>query len=81
MGFKAKAMPEALSTLMEMGVCGKTWRSLRRQHNQVISQVVSAKALYSASVEDLDTTVCFLACHEMRLDPKKIPAPVTDLLE
>jgi hypothetical protein len=38
------------------------------------------KALYSASEEDLDTVICFLAFHETRDDPKKKQYPVVDLL-
>jgi hypothetical protein len=35
-------------------------------------------ALYSASVLDLETTICFLADQEMRLEPKKTPYPVVE---
>jgi hypothetical protein len=38
------------------------------------------KALYSASEEDLDTVICFLAFHDTRDDPKKKQYPVVDLL-
>jgi hypothetical protein len=44
------------------------------------SIVASAKALYSASVLDLDTVSCFLALHEIRLGPKKMAKPLVDIL-
>jgi len=42
--------------------------------------VAFAKALYSASVLDLETVACFLALHEIRLDPKNTAKPPVDLL-
>ncbi|GKD07440.1 hypothetical protein Tco_1187125, partial [Tanacetum coccineum] len=39
----------------------------------------SAKALYSASVEDIETTNYFLDDQDMRQEPRKIAEPETDL--
>jgi hypothetical protein len=44
------------------------------------SAVASAIALYSASVLDLDTVLCFLALQEIRLDPRNTAKPPIDLL-
>jgi len=44
------------------------------------SAVALARALYSASVLDLDTVACFLALHEIRLEPRKIAKPPVDFL-
>lgn len=49
--------------------------------SQVTSQVVRAIALYSASGEDLATTICFLLFHEIGDVPRSIQYPVLDLLE
>ncbi|GKB35877.1 hypothetical protein Tco_0880819 [Tanacetum coccineum] len=47
----------------------------------VILQEQYAKALYSASVDDRETTGCFFECQEMRVFPRKILKPEMDLLE
>ena len=39
-----------------------------------------AKARYSASVDERDTTFCFLDFQQMREDPRMMQKPVTDLL-
>ena len=39
-----------------------------------------ARALYSASKDDLDTVVCFLDDQEIGLDPKKTIKPAVDFL-
>ncbi|GKD14284.1 bZIP transcription factor 16-like protein isoform X2, partial [Tanacetum coccineum] len=41
-------------------------RSFRRYCSQVILQEQSASALYFASVEDLEITICFLECREIK---------------
>jgi len=46
---------------------------MRSQDN---SAAVVAKARYSASVEDLDTMLCFLEDQEMGLGPRKTSKPV-----
>lgn len=47
------------------------FKSLKICLTQVISAVVWARALYSASVELLDTKVCFFDCHEIGFSPRK----------
>jgi hypothetical protein len=49
-------------------------------YTHMISAVILARALYSASVLDLDTVACFFTVHDMRLLPKKIANPLVDLL-
>lgn len=44
-------------------------RSNEFSHN--ISMITDAKLRYSASVEDLATTDCFLELHEIKLLPRK----------
>lgn len=44
------------------------------------SAVASAIALYSASVLDLDTVLCFRAFQEIRFDPRNTAKPPVDLL-
>jgi hypothetical protein len=39
-----------------------------------------AIALYSVSILDLETVACFLALHEIKLDPKNTAEPGVDLL-
>ena len=41
---------------------------------------MEAIARYSDSTDDLDTVVCFLVFHEMRVPPRKIQYLVTDRL-
>ena len=57
----ARAIVEILSHRILTGVGTDTCKSLRREH----SQVISAKALYSASVEDLKIRGCFFEYHNM----------------
>ncbi|GJU33230.1 putative reverse transcriptase domain-containing protein [Tanacetum coccineum] len=66
-GLLERAIVEALSHMTRAGVGTITLRSCRRHFSHEISQVLSAKALYSASVEDLETIIFFLDCQEMRL--------------
>ena len=72
MGFLARAIVEALSHIAKDGVGTVTCKSKSRHLSHEILQVLSAKDLYSDSVELLDTTVCFFDCQEMRLCPRKI---------
>jgi len=44
------------------------------------SVAVTARALYSASVEDCDTVCCFFYDQEMGLEPKNITNPVVESL-
>lgn len=46
----------------------------------MISAVVSARARYSASVEERDTTSCFLLFQAIREEPRKIENHVVDFL-
>ncbi|GJY25631.1 hypothetical protein Tco_0400357 [Tanacetum coccineum] len=78
--FEAKALVDSLSQYIGMGVVVLTCKSLKRQCNHVISHVQSAKALYSASVKDLETTNCFLDDQYMRHESRKIANPKTDIL-
>jgi hypothetical protein len=53
---------------------------IRKDCSHVISAIVLAIALYSASVEDLDTVACFLELQDIRLEPKKTHNPPVDRL-
>lgn len=57
MGFLARAIVEALSHIAKDGVGTVTCKSKSRHLSHEILQVLSAKDLYSDSVELLDTTV------------------------
>ena len=46
----------------------------------MISQGVTAIALYSASADDLETVDCFFALQEINESPKKTQYPVIDFL-
>ena len=46
----------------------------------MISQGVTAIALYSASADDLEIVDCFFALQEINESPKKTQYPVTDFL-
>ena len=48
--------------------------------NHCSSHDKEANALYSASVEDLETVFCFLDFQQTREEPMRIQKPVTDLL-
>ena len=56
-------------------------KTLRSCCSQMISLVVAAKALYSASAEDLEMVGCFFDFQEMSESPKKMQNLVTDFLE
>jgi hypothetical protein len=56
------------------------FNSLRSVCTHIISAVVSAIALYSASVIDLDTVLYFLAFQEIKFEPKNTAKPPVDLL-
>jgi hypothetical protein len=45
---------------------------------QRISEEVTARLRYSASVDDRETVGCFLADQEIKLGPRKIAKPVVD---
>jgi hypothetical protein len=46
----------------------------------MITVVALAMVLYSVSVLDLETVGCFLANHDIRLDPKNITNPPMNFL-
>ena len=54
--------------------------SVRSFYTHNISAVAFAKALYSASVEDLETVGCFLAVQEIKLSTRNTAKPPVDLL-
>ena len=54
--------------------------SLSKAVSHVTSQVVKARALYSASAVDLATTDCFFVFQEIGEDPRRTQKPVVDLL-
>src|ERR1044072_4918155 len=54
--------------------------SCKRDWTHSISAAVLAKLLYSASVLDLATKVCFLELHEIKFGPKKRQELEVDLL-
>ncbi|MCH80096.1 hypothetical protein A2U01_0000858 [Trifolium medium] len=53
------------------GMVMETWSSLRRLKSHMISEVVAATALYSASVDDLPTLLCILDSHDIGFGPRK----------
>ena len=73
--WRATWLPQKRAAAMGWAI----WKSWSNERSQVISQVVIAMALYSASPEDLETIDCFLECQEMRESPRKTQNPVTDL--
>jgi hypothetical protein len=48
-----------------------TFKSFNKNNSQINSHVAVERALYSASDEDLETVICFLAFQEIREFPKK----------
>jgi hypothetical protein len=48
--------------------------------NHLTSAAVRANALYSDSAKDLETMVCFLEVHEIKLSPIKIVYPDVERL-
>ena len=69
-GLEARAIVEMLSHRILTGCGTDTFKSLRKELSQVISHEQFASALYSASVEDLENSVCFFECHEIKLEPR-----------
>ena len=67
----------AKALILSHHTTGAEARETCNSRNNILSQytlaVTRAKHLYSASVLDFDTTGCFLADQDMRLDPTKTP--------
>jgi hypothetical protein len=57
-----------------------TPNSVSRASTQINSAVAFAKALYSASVLDLETVACFLALQETKFGPTNIAKPPVERL-
>lgn len=60
-GFEAIWIAAWLSQNKRIGESTVMWKSFNKCDNQKSSLVVAAKALYSASEDDLETVACFLA--------------------
>ena len=54
--------------------------SVSKFYTQITSAVALARALYSASVLDLDTVACLRALQEIRLPSRNTTKPHVDLL-
>jgi len=78
-GLEAMAKALTLSHHIKGGVERKIPKSLRSIRIQYNSAAVEAKALYSASVDDLETVDCFLADHVMGQFPKNTTMLEMDL--
>ena len=78
-GLEAIAKALILSHHRKGGVERKIPKSLRNIRIQYNSATVEAKALYSASVDDLDIVDCFLADHVMGQFLKNTTMPEMDL--
>jgi hypothetical protein len=63
-----------------LGVVIGIFSSLSRDWIHKTSEAVFARLLYSASVLDLATRVCFFELQETRFGPKKMQEPEVDLL-
>lgn len=75
------AKPDRLSQWSEGGFDKNWWMSLNTDRIQNTSTTQWANALYSTSVELLETVGCFFDCHEIGLDPRYTTKPEIDLLE
>ncbi|KAJ0612889.1 hypothetical protein HanHA300_Chr01g0032331 [Helianthus annuus] len=69
-GFADKYVAPRLSHHRTGVVAIRTRNSCKRASSHVSSATVSARALYSDSVEDRDTVFCFFADHETRFEPR-----------
>lgn len=70
-GLAAMWSADLLSQKRTAGVSNDTWSSLSKAESHTISQVVLAILLYSASVEEQETMLCFLDFQEISEFPKK----------
>lgn len=78
-GVTANCIAELLSQKTKVGWSDCTPKSLSNCLNQIISLVTDPIALYSASVELLETVVCFFDFQEIKESPRKTQNHVTDL--
>lgn len=60
------------------GEDGSTSNDFRRVQNNIISQEERAKALYSASADDLEIVCCFLELYQIIESPINILKPVVE---
>jgi hypothetical protein len=67
--FLAMWIADKLSQKRLQGLLRGRFNEVSRLNIHCISQVVTAKALYSASAEEREGHVCFFAFHEIRADP------------
>ena len=54
-------------------------KSWSKANSQVSSQVAMDIALYSASADERETTVCFFDLQEINESPRKMQKPIIDL--
>lgn len=80
-GFVAIWIAAWLSQKINAGEEDVIWKSRRSWCIQTSSLVVDAKALYSASADDLEIMVCFLALQEISESPRSTQNPVINFLE
>ena len=76
-------MPIVCAWLSQNKRAGWGWyisKSFNNASSQVISQTITAIALYFASAKDLDTIDYFLDFQEIRESPKNMQYLVVDLL-
>jgi len=62
-----------------MGVIEVTVSSASSRLSQASSAVMHLRLRYSASAEDKDTVTCFLDFQDIKVLPKKMTNPLTDL--
>lgn len=79
-GLEAIKIADLLSQNNFTGVNPIIPKSKNNLITHITSQVTAPKALYSASVEDLETVGCFLLFQDITLLPKNKQKPVTDFL-
>ena len=77
-GFDVRYVAPRLSHHKMVVRCCDTPSSLSSDSTQMASAAPFAKALYSASVLDLETVGYFLALHEIRFEPTNTAKPLVD---
>lgn len=66
---------------MRAGDIREAYNSEKSWDIQITSQVVAAKARYSASAEEWDKLIYFLAFQDKKESPKNMQKPAVDLRE